>query len=93
MIPTPWQWQFPPIAEPPKYLWVQIDRVCDEAREADNAKFYGEEDERVAEELMDTIHAAETALRMMEADGIDLEAVKRYVIAKNDERGYYEVRP
>lgn len=42
--------------------------------------------ERVAEELLDTIHAAETALRML---GVEMDEAKRAVIEKNDARGYY----
>lgn len=49
----------------------------------------GDGSERIAEELMDTIHAAETALRMLEAEGVDLGEVRRMVIRKNAARGYY----
>ena len=89
MIATPWQWQFPPIAEQPKFICAQLAKVRSEAREAENADFYGEGDMRTAEELMDTIHAAETALRMLPFDETELDAIKHGVIVKNSKRGYY----
>lgn len=88
MISTPWTWQFPPIAEPPNLI-LQIGRVRGEAMEVVKAKLDHEGDERIAEELMDVIHAAETALRLLPFNELELDRVKRYVIAKNDKRGYY----
>jgi len=40
-------------------------------------------------ELMDVIHAAETALRMSFADE-ELEDLRQDVIEKNEKRGYYD---
>lgn len=90
MITTPFQWQFPPIAEPPTFLCGQLAHVRSEAREAENADFWGEGTERIAEELLDTIHAAETALRMLPLDERQLDVIKRGVVEKNRARGYYE---
>lgn len=89
MIATPWTWQFPPIAEPPSLI-MQIGRVRGEVREVVNAKLGGEGVERTAEELMDVIHAAETALRLLPLDELELDRIKRGVVEKNDRRGYYE---
>ena len=88
-VVTPWHWQFPPIAERPKFLCRQLYHVVSEAREAESAEFQGEGNERIAEELMDAIHAAETALRMLPFDASQLDEIKRGVIEKNDRRGYY----
>lgn len=89
MIATPWQWQFPPIAEPSLKLYSQINHVRMEASEAEHAEFYNEGDERIAEELMDVIHAAETALRLLPFDELELDRIKRGVVEKNNTRGYY----
>lgn len=40
-------------------------------------------------ELMDVIHATETALRIEFTDQ-EIDELQRLVIAKNDERGYYD---
>ena len=88
MIPTPWQWQFPPIADLPTFR-VQLSKVHEEFNEVMDAYFSEETPERLAEELMDLNHANEQALRKLEAMGVDLDAVKRGVIEKNDARGYY----
>lgn len=88
-IATPWTWQFPPIAEPPSLI-MQIGRIRGEVREVVSAKLDGEGVERTAEELMDVIHAAETALRLLPLNELQLDAIKRGVVEKNDRRGYYE---
>ena len=79
---------FPAIAEPPAF-YGQLLKLRGEAYEVMKASAEGEGGERIAEELMDTIHAAETALRMLEAEGVDLGEVRRMVISKNAARGYY----
>ena len=68
-------------------LGNQLEYVCDEAKEADNAWYDGEEDERVIEELWDTIQAAEGALRKFAYPAV----VAGYyaVIEKCEERGDY----
>lgn len=85
-VTTPWTWNFPPIANPPAPISRQLAHVCSEVTEAEDAFRGGESAERVAEELLDTIHAAETALRML---GVEMDEAKRAVIEKNDARGYY----
>lgn len=88
MISIPWQWQFPPIAEPPSLI-MQIGHVRSEAMEVVKAKLDHEDNQRIAEELMDVIHAAETALRLLPFDELELDRIKRGVVEKNDARGYY----
>lgn len=80
-----WEWRFPPIAEPPG-IEYQVIRVALEASEAEGALLSGEGAERLAEELMDVVHAAETALRMLD---VDMRAKRDEVVAKNRERGHY----
>lgn len=88
MIPAPWEWQFPPIAEP-LGLRQQIISISGEVKEALDAYDDGEPCERIAEELMDVCHRAESAIRQLPFDDNQLSAVKRGVIEKNDRRGYY----
>ena len=68
----------------------QIAKIVEEASEVVDAPtpngylmFY-------AEDLMDVIHACETALR--EFDQSRLDYVKELVIEKNEDRGYYDAR-
>lgn len=88
MIPTPWQWQFPPIAEPLP-LEEQIASIIGEVVEALDALQNGEGFERTAEELMDAMHRAESAIRKLPFDELELDRIKRGVVEKNDARGYY----
>ena len=88
---TPWRYNFP-LIEHPLSLGDQIRSIAWEVREATVAHQNGEELERVAEELMDVVHRAETALAIIEGvpfKHVDLDGVKRKVVAKNAERGYY----
>ena len=41
------------------------------------------------EEAMDLYHSLETLFRIWEREGVDIEAVRRKVLEKNRERGYY----
>ena len=83
-----YQYQFPAIANPPS-LSEQLAKIREECREVMEA-YYGEETpERVAEELIDLDHAKEQAIRRLEECGVDMDAVKAGVIAKNAARGYY----
>lgn len=68
---------------------MQLGRVRSEVIEVIDAKCNHESDERVAEELMDVIHAAETALRLLPFNENELDAIKRGVIEKNKARNYY----
>lgn len=86
---APFSFQFPKISNP-NGLTSQLVKIETEADEAVDAYAACEGDLRVAEELMDVIHAAETALRMLGFQPFVLNAVKAGVIAKNENRGYYE---
>ena len=90
VVSTPWQWQFPPIVADTT-IYAQLGKVFGEVVEVIKAYDEGKGDDRIVEELMDVIHAAETALRIFEEydDDIDLDFEKRYVVLKNDKRGYY----
>ena len=68
----------------------EVNQTWDEAEEAVVAFEEGESYERVVEELMDTIHAAESALRLF-ANEVDLDKAYAGVIEKNRARGYYEI--
>lgn len=96
MPPTPWQWQFPPHQERVPRDDYERDRqtraihkgavgahIAFERRGEDGLLPY-------AMELMDVIHACETALREFEPRQLD--AAKMLVIRKNDDRGYYDGR-
>lgn len=96
MPPTPWQWQFPPC-----YQWVpgndferinQLLKVRKEVDETFRAFEHRGEDGMLpyAMELMDVIHACETALREFEPHQLD--AIKALTIKKNDDRRYYDGR-
>ena len=67
----------------------QIDHVYTEITEALEAALTPD-NEHTAEELMDVIHSAETALRIMqEKHGVNLNEVRRNVERKNFDRNYY----
>lgn len=87
---TTWQFQFPPCKK-----WIptnaptrrdQALKIIEEAEEA--MKVRDGYDIAYAMELMDTIHACETALR--ELPESLLTDIKGAVIRKNSERGYYD---
>lgn len=83
------QYQFPSIAEPEE-LPKQLQHVKSEVDEAIEAYYEEKSPWTIATELMDVIHAAETALRLLEAEGMDLDAIKRGVVEKNQRRFYYK---
>jgi len=73
------------------HIAEQARKVCDEASEAFYATKHGASLEDVADELLDTIHAAETGLRILQAlNDVDVNAACARVEAKNRARGYYE---
>lgn len=87
---APWEWQFPPCRK-----WIPTDshtrrdqalKIIEEAEEA--MKVRDGYDIAYAMELMDTIHACETALR--ELPESLLTNIKYSVVRKNYERGYYD---
>ena len=78
-------YNFPPIKKH-EDMAHQLIHVIEESKEAMNAYCDGEYD-LLADELMDVIHCAETALRKIK--GLDAGAARERVIEKNDARGYY----
>lgn len=90
-------YRFPPMARVDGIdAYEQLGKVKDELREAKAAYYahkYGEPDggkrEAYGMELLDVIHATETALRM-EFDDDEVERLRAGVIYKNARRGYYE---
>lgn len=87
-----WCYNFPahynvPIPDDRNALRVQVNKVREEAIEALEAILNGESDARIDEELLDCIHACETALRRRPASTIAAEAAG--VVNKNVARGYY----
>ena len=92
-VPTPWTWNFPPCPQ-----WVpesdgqrirQTRKVAEEVVEALHAvDQWGDENvSGYVMELLDVVHACETALREFPEDMLD--AAKRKVVMKNYARGYY----
>lgn len=79
----------------------QADKIYEESLEVCGAQLSYEMAERYGNpiihkirenygmELMDVIHAAETALRM-EFDDAEVDGLREAVEEKNQERGYYE---
>lgn len=87
-----WRYNFPahynvPAPDDRNALRVQINKVREEAIEALEAVLNGEPDARIDEELLDCIHACETALRRRKATTVAAEAAG--VVNKNVARGYY----
>lgn len=73
---------------------MQFEKVCEEASEVYDAWTSCDEyvDDVVAE-LLDTIHACETGLRMLEEFFyVDVDKIAMNVIQKNADRGYYDER-
>ena len=71
-------------------LAQQIDHIGGEVDEAILAHISGEGLQRVAEELVDVIHSAETALRIIqEKGGVSVTDIPLQVSSKNHLRDYY----
>lgn len=69
----------------------QVLKVREESMElVDAALLEREPDERVIEEALDVIHAAETLLRAWPPE--EVAKARDLVVAKNAERGYYSER-
>ena len=83
-----WEYRFPAIAEPEPF-GPQLQHVKDEATEAIEAYYEELPPAEVATELMDVIHAAETALRQLKMSDSELASVRMGVVVKNERRGYY----
>ena len=88
LSPELWRYQFPPIIIKPESFSAQLGHIEGELREVRAAH---KENDMVAivEELMDVIHAAETALRMLDVAPLTLNRTKEKVVAKNLDRNYY----
>ena len=82
------QYQFHAIAEPEPF-GLKLQNVRVEATEALQAYYEELPPEEVATELMDVIHAAETALRQLGMSESELANVRMGVVVKNERRGYY----
>ena len=75
-------------------LTFQIAKIREEVEEAATTAVIWESSYHdTAVELMDCIVAAETALRMLESAGVDLDAAKEAVLAKNEARSYWRAHP
>lgn len=66
----------------------QIEKIEEEANEAHRAYYDCDTEIAYGVELMDVIHAAETALRMNFNDS-EIESLRNLAIEKNRKRGYY----
>lgn len=67
----------------------QLTKIEEELEEVRNAYFGNECNIATGVELMDLIHASETALRMLFTDE-EVESLHSLAISKNAKRGYYE---
>lgn len=68
----------------------QIDHISSEVKEAFESATTPDK-HHTALELMDVLHSAETALRIMaEFHGINLNEIRKDCAAKNKVRGYYD---
>lgn len=69
----------------------QIEKIDEEANEAQRVYYESDNEISYGVELMDIIHAAETALRMNFNDS-EVSHLHELVIEKNRKRGYYDER-
>lgn len=82
-------YRFPPMAKLGE--WDDIDQITKIGQELDEAReacFGSSGDADYGVELMDVIHAAETALRMVFNEA-EVELLRQLCIEKNRKRGYY----
>ena len=70
----------------------QVECVADEAEELRLARDFDQGVSRITEEALDTLHAAETLLRMIEGQQgpAFVQDAMHAVIKKNRDRGYYD---
>jgi len=86
------KWNFPEtIFTKNNSLKQQISHLESEIIEVKNAYLSEGFSSHMVEELWDVIHSAETALRILGTDKIDIFYIKDKVIEKNKERGYYNL--
>lgn len=93
---TDYPYNFPDFAHKPFYVDAQIEKIESEIREAKDAlrdleRAGGPMRVRaLASEIMDVVHACETALRMIDDSfEVNLDVVREITIEKNRVRGYY----
>lgn len=85
-------YNFPPYRNVPSDdigMFEQLHYMKHEAKEAIEAAEIDKDDYAAVVETLDTIHAAETALRSMPPEMV--EKAYHHVIEKNDRRNYYIV--
>lgn len=83
-------YRFPPMANIEMFETLeQLEYIEQELREAYEAN-HDNERQAYGMELLDVIHATETALRM-EFSEQEVERLRAMVIEKNAKRGYYKV--
>ena len=95
--PDEWRYQFPPIAGWDKIPFKeQLGKIREEVQEVADCYEEGYTLNSMETELMDVIHAAETALRIMNgcsAPDRFLTNVKTSLVEKNLKRDYYGKAP
>lgn len=85
-------YRFPAMAELSEWDNAQqIEQIDEEVEEARRAYYESGNEIPYGVELMDVIHAAETALRMTFNDS-EVSHLHDLVIEKNRKRGYYDER-
>lgn len=70
-------------------VYAQLLSVMSEVDEAKKATFSSDKWE-ITLEILDIIHAAESALRMLEVEEKTIDVARLAVIQKNKESGYYD---
>ena len=71
-------------------IYGQVAHIQTEADEAFRELSTGDID-ALADEIMDTMHSCETAMRILEkSHGVNPNAVMMRVYEKNEKRGYYQ---
>lgn len=68
----------------------QLAHASSEMDEIGDAAAYGEGATRIAEEILDCMHSLESALRILQEQGLNVSLVADMVIKKNIARGYYD---
>ena len=86
------KYQFPAIREGirPRSMRGQTQKIMEELGEVQLELLIPDPDLAAAAfEAANVLHAAETLLRMLEAEGVDVDAAILETVEKNRERGYY----
>ena len=65
--------------------YKQVIHVLSESKEVSGAKG----DHELDMEIADLLHSCETYFRIRENEGLDVEALFRKIVEKNQVRGYY----